>query len=156
MRGVVLAPALLSKLLAHVAEVYPLEGCGLLVGRREGEELRVTRVLPCPNVAKAEERAHRFVIDPRAVLNVERRLRGTVESIVGFYHSHPDAEARPSKTDMEYVRLWPRTAWLIATVEGGEARPPRAWWLDGPEGAAPRELEVRVAASAEALAPCPE
>ena len=128
----------------HAAGTYPFEGCGLLVGHVEEERVRVSRAVPCPNVAAPEERTHRFIIDPRAVLNVRRSLRGTSESIVGFYHSHPDAEAKPSRTDMEYIRLWPETVWLIVPVQGGEAGEPRAWWLDEADAPHARELKVRV------------
>ena len=92
--------------------------------------VRVTRALPCPNVAPREEQAHFFALDPRAVVNVRRSLRNTAESIVGFYHSHPDAAAQPSAADMEYIRLWPETVWLIVPVAAGEPGEPRAWWLD--------------------------
>jgi proteasome lid subunit RPN8/RPN11 len=106
--------------------------------------VRVSRALPCPNVAAPEERTHRFVIDPRAVLNVRRSLRNTKETIVGFYHSHPDVAAEPSRTDMEYIRLWPETVWLIVPVDAGSAGEPRAWWLDEVDDPAARELRVHV------------
>ncbi len=151
-----IAAATRARLLDHAAGGYPLEVCGLLigVGEADGTALRVTRVLPCPNVAPAAERRTRFAIEPRVVINVRRALRGTPEQILGFYHSHPDAAAEPSATDMEYVRLWPETVWLIVPVAGGAAGPPRAWWLDGADAAAPRELGLRTLRPRSGLAPC--
>lgn len=141
--------------LDHAASAYPFEGCGLLIGYVEGDQVRVTRALPCPNVAAREEQTHRFVIDPRAVLNVRRSLRGTPEAIVGFYHSHPDAPAAPSATDLEFIRLWPETVWLIVPVAGGECGEPRAWWLDEGDAPRPREIAVHVP-PVPAAAACPE
>jgi proteasome lid subunit RPN8/RPN11 len=125
-------------------DAYPEEACGVLVGRLAEHGAAVTRSVPCDNGADASERGHRFAIEPRVVIDLQRALRGTGEEIVGFYHSHPDAEARPSETDMQYVRLWPRTVWLIAPVREGRAGEPRAWWLDDawPGEAAPLELPL--------------
>jgi proteasome lid subunit RPN8/RPN11 len=150
----VLGPVAGDAVLQQAGLTYPLEGCGLLIGRIEAEQVVVTRVLACPNVAPAEERGHRFQIDPRVVINVRRSLRGRSESIVGFFHSHPDAEAEPSRTDLEYLRLWPETLWLIVPVHEGTPAEPRGWWLDEWESE-PREVPVEQARPA-ALATCPE
>ena len=141
----------------HGVGAYPFEACGLLIGYATEEGVQVTRALRCPNVAPRELQTHRFSIDPRVVINVRRSLRGTLESVVGFYHSHPDAPAAPSATDMEFIRLWPETVWLIVPLNAGVAGEARAWGLDEPESPLAREIEVRVqpTRSAPALA-CPE
>ena len=137
-----IAAALLPEVRRHSESEYPLEACGLLVGSSDDGAFRVARSVPCLNAAEPAERRHRFTIDPRAVLNVDRVLRGTAERIVGFYHSHPDAEAELSATDLEHVRLWPATVWLIVPVRGGRAAAPRAWVLEDAPATAPRELAV--------------
>ncbi|MGQ0561583.1 MAG: M67 family metallopeptidase [Gemmatimonadota bacterium] len=124
----------------NVSAAGPREACGLLAGYVEAGCVRVRRALPCRNVAPAEARGHRFEIDPRAVLNVRRALRPTGQSIVGFYHSHPDGSLRPSLTDMEYLCLWPDTVWLIVSGRAGSAGDMRAWWLDASPVGAAREL----------------
>ena len=140
---------------AHAGRTLPEEACVLLVGRVEDDEVRVTRAVPCPNQAPEGERHHRFSIDPRAVLNVRRTLRGSGEAIVGFYHSHPDGRAVPSVLDLEHIRLWPETVWLIVPMVDEEAHPARAWWLDAGETEV-RELSIRVAALSAARMTCPE
>ena len=141
---------------AHAERTFPHESCGLLIGRIEPEGVLVTRSVPCPNQAPVEDRHHRFSIDPRAVLNVRRTLRGTPESIVGFYHSHPDGRAVPSVLDLEHIRLWPETVWLIVPAGDGAAEAPgRAWWLDEGESEV-RELSIRVAALSAPRMACPE
>jgi proteasome lid subunit RPN8/RPN11 len=146
-----------ERVLEHAAATYPYEGCGLLIGYVGEDGPRVTRALPCPNVAAPETRTHRFSIDPRAVLNVRKSLRGSQETVIGFFHSHPDAPAAPSVTDMEYIRLWPETVWLIVPVFAGDATQPRAWWLDDADEPQARELAVEVLPVRTAvMATCPE
>jgi proteasome lid subunit RPN8/RPN11 len=122
---------------------YPSEACGLLIGRRRGGTVVVTDAPSCQNLAAPDDRRRRFVIDPRRVLQAERHLRDSGDALVGFYHSHPDARAVVSETDMQYLRLWPNTVWLIVPVARGRAATPRAWWLDTPGEGPGRELEVQ-------------
>jgi proteasome lid subunit RPN8/RPN11 len=150
----VLGPLASVTAVHHAALTYPLEGCGLLIGSSEGDTVHVTRALPCPNVAPVEQRSHRFEIDPRVVINVRRSLRGRAEAIVGFFHSHPDAEAAPSPTDLQYLTLWPETLWLIVPVSGGTPGEPRGWWLEE-TAIAPLEVPVEQLRPA-VLATCPD
>jgi len=124
----------LHDIAAHASAAWPEEACGILIGTRpldpEGEVI-VERVRPTPNIAPPDDRRRRFEIDPREVIDTQRALRGTDTDIVGFFHSHPDSPARPSPTDLPFLRLWPRTVWLIVeTREDGPPATPRAWWLE--------------------------
>lgn len=135
---------------AHAAEDTTVEACGLLIGVADDDVARVMRVVSCPNVADPPQRARRFQIDPRIVIEQNRALRGSPETLLGFYHSHPDGGAEPSPTDRFYIALWPDTVWLIVPVSGNCVGEPRAWWLDagvapvpsaaGEDVPAPREL----------------
>ena len=130
---------------AHAATAYPEEACGILIGVRPPSPAPLTleRSLACVNIAPAAERGRRFEIDPRTVIETQRKLRATESAILGFYHSHPDFPAVPSATDLPYLRLWPHTVWLILEVRGGRpSGEPRAWWLE-PESEAPVEMTVR-------------
>jgi proteasome lid subunit RPN8/RPN11 len=150
----VLGPLAHDTAVQHAAITYPLEGCGLLIGTVDEDRVRVTRALACPNVAPVDERTHRFEIEPRVVINVRKSLRGRRESIVGFFHTHPDVEAAPSPTDLQFQTLWPETLWLIVPVFGGTPGEPRGWWLE--EAAiTPIELPVEQVRPA-LLATCPE
>ncbi|MBI4499932.1 MAG: M67 family metallopeptidase [Gemmatimonadetes bacterium] len=122
-------------------EGYPFEICGALAGRFEAEEARVARIVPLPNSAEESQRRRRFTIDPVLIVRLDRELRRSGESLVGFYHSHPDHEAAPSATDLEFFRLWPETVWLIIPVKSGEPGLVRAWWLASDAEKA-TELEV--------------
>ena len=148
MRGLVLPAAVRDGIAAHAAATWPEEACGILIGPAAAgpADLRVERSLACANIAPADERRRRFEIDPRAVIETQRRLRDTGSGILGFYHSHPDAAALPSPTDLPFFRLWPHTVWLILEVRDGRTTAaPRAWWLE-PDADSPVEMPVHAAA----------
>lgn len=96
---------------------YPDEACGLLLGRwRSGAVTEVSRAVGTANSAAVEERRHRFAIEPRLLLEWDRVASSAGMSVVGFFHSHPDAAARPSATDV--VLAWPGYAYVIASTLG--------------------------------------
>jgi proteasome lid subunit RPN8/RPN11 len=51
------------------------------------------------------------------------------ETILGFFHSHPDCPAQASATDREFARFWPGFVWLIYRVDGGRVVDRRGWLL---------------------------
>lgn len=141
---VVIPEIVLSPVAEQAATAYPEEACGILIGRRRSDGvLVVERARAADNVAPPELRTRRFEVDPRTVIETQRTLRGSGSEIVGFYHSHPDGPARPSPTDLPFLRHWPRTVWLIVEVRDGRSRAPRAWWLESRE-AEPVELAIEI------------
>lgn len=108
---------------------YPMEACGLLIGRRAGDRIEVTEVAISDNVA-AGCRRHRFEVDPALRLAVQRRLRGSDAEIIGHYHSHPDHPPEPSPHDLE-MAFEPELAWLIIGINGGHAGSVRAFTIAG-------------------------
>jgi proteasome lid subunit RPN8/RPN11 len=158
---VVIPNAMMERLRAHAVRTYPEECCGILVGRRDrttdaadaAHAVVVSRDILCANAAQELERRRRFTIDPRTLIDVIRELRGGEEEIVGFYHSHPDSDARLSSTDLTFVSLWPELVWLVIAVGKDGPRQARAWWLSSStsEATAPIELPL-VIEPARALA----
>lgn len=131
---------LFERMTAHLVAAYPNEGCGLLIGRRQGEEFFITEVRPALNLQR--ERAHdRFELDPKAFLQAERELEGREEEVLGFFHSHPDWPARPSATDRE--RAWPDYLYLIQSILQGRAGEATVWAFVGEEKE-PMAVELRV------------
>ena len=65
----------------------------------------ISRAIGTRNAEKARG-ADRFTIEPRDLMAIERELdaRGDDTRIIGYFHSHPDAPARPSATDLEMAR----------------------------------------------------
>jgi proteasome lid subunit RPN8/RPN11 len=106
---------------------YPEECCGILLGRAgENGERRVARALAMVNDSE-ENRARRYLIDGDDVRNAERSAAHEGLEVVGFYHSHPDHPAEPSRFDLEHS--WPWYVYLIVPVRAAEPGSPRAWLL---------------------------
>ncbi len=105
---------------------YPLEACGLLVGRIAGDRAEVTRVVQARNLN--EERAHdRFELDPRDFLIADEQARADGLEVVGVWHTHPDHPARPSETDR--AAAWDGWSYVIVSVTRDGVADVRSWRL---------------------------
>ena len=111
---------------AHLCRAYPEEGCGVLVGRDEGERRIVERVVPLDN-RREGERGNRYLIPPEQLLEVERAAREEGLDVLGFFHSHPDHPALPSAFDLEHA--WPYYSYLIVSVAQGKVAGTASWRL---------------------------
>lgn len=133
-----LSPLAREVMVEHSKMVYPNEGCGILVGKREGGIWQVLRAVPVPN--RNEERSRdRFEISPKDYLQAEKEARRDGLDIVGFFHSHPDVPPFPSLTDAQFA--WSGFLTVIVGVFGGSKVRIRAHLFDG-QGF--RELQVYV------------
>ncbi len=106
----------------HARETYPYECCGALIGAAG----QAVEALALPNAAEEQAR-RRFRIRPVDYLAAERRASELGAGLLGFYHSHPDHPARPSRYDLEHA--WPGFAYVIVAVDGGEPAALTAWRL---------------------------
>ena len=111
---------------AHLCRAYPEEGCGVMVGRDEGERRVVERVVVFEN-QREDSRGTRYLITPEQVLVAEREARDQGLDVLGFFHSHPDHPALPSTFDLEHA--WPYYSYLIVSVERGRVAAARVWRL---------------------------
>lgn len=110
------------------AASYPVEGCGVLLGHLG--EPSVVEAIPGRNVV-TERARDRYELDPLDILAAERRAREGGVDVVGFWHTHPDHPARPSRFDTE--RAWPDYVYAIcSTTPGGVAEV--RWWRLGADG----------------------
>ncbi len=115
----------------HCLAEYPLECCGVLLGTSIGPTKTIARAAPLIN-AESNSPERRFAIDPRRLLEVERSARSSGVEILGFYHSHPDAPARPSATDLEWA--WPVYSYVIVSVASGMVGETRSYVLSDDTG----------------------
>jgi proteasome lid subunit RPN8/RPN11 len=125
---------------AHAAQTYPDECCGILLGREADGARVVERLKPLDNQWDAGERRRRFLITPQDMLQIQREADRRGEVLIGFYHSHPDAPARPSEFDREHALPW--HSYLIAGVVNGTVETLTGWQLHD-DRAAYDEVEVR-------------
>lgn len=129
-----------GRILGHLGEAMPNEGCGLLVGRAEGDTVEILEIAPSPNVA--EETARAFEIDPGLRLKIQRAARDAGLEVVGHFHSHPNGEPRPSDCDREQARLEPDLVWLIMGLRWGGPQGLAAWRL--PPDQEPEQLDIEI------------
>jgi proteasome lid subunit RPN8/RPN11 len=117
---------LLRRIHAHGVETYPHECCGALLGRDSDSSREVLDVLPLENRRNDSPR-NRFEVTPVDVLRAEKTARQNNIELLGWYHSHPDAPARPSEFDREHA--WPWYSYIIVSVQQREPRDTTSWRL---------------------------
>ena len=116
MRTILIPYGLRERIGQEVRAALPRECCGLLVGARQGEMLRVLYHRSTRNLATEPDR---FEIDPSAHVALARALRGTGRAILGCYHSHPNSAAEPSARDLAGSSE-EGFVWLIAATSGSK------------------------------------
>ena len=118
---VTVTPEVRAELVAHAEEEAPNEACGLIVFR-DGESVRYERgrnTLQSPTVYELE-------VDPEVWFLEDEGYQ------LAVFHSHPETEARPSKTDIANIGLWEGRPYFILglatddlaafTIEAGEVK----------------------------------
>ena len=106
----------------HCRETYPNECCGALIGT----DNVVGECFSLPNTTEEGPR-RRFLVSPDDYRAAERRATKSGHELIGFYHSHPDDQARPSQYDLDHA--WPVFAYVIIAVEKGEPSAMTSWRL---------------------------
>ena len=95
-----------AEMIGHTYDGYPLEACGLLVGRGD----RVDRFVACTNEAAS---ARIYAIPAKELLLAERAAEGDGLEIIGVFHSHTHSDPYPSPTDVDQA---PDPAWHYVIV----------------------------------------
>jgi [CysO sulfur-carrier protein]-S-L-cysteine hydrolase len=97
-----------ARMVAHLNEVYPLEGCGILAGR----DGRVTRLYPVKNRLQSPVAYEMEPLEQlAAMLDVEERGL----ELLGIYHSHPNGPDWPSASDVS-LAFYPEAAYVIVSM----------------------------------------
>jgi proteasome lid subunit RPN8/RPN11 len=108
----------------HAENAYPEEACGALLGRvPEPGVVGVTRAIPLSN--SAPDAYEGFRVDAAELGRVCDEAARTRETLVGFYHSHPDRGTRPSAADAD--RALPGKWYVTVSVRRGRALARDAW-----------------------------
>lgn len=115
-----------AALRAHAQAAYPNECCGFLFGRSGPDGAQVESLLPADN-QRTDAAHHRYLITPEAYLEAELLAARQGVEILGFYHSHPDAPARPSEFDRTHAL--PGCSYVIVSVRERVAQELTSWVL---------------------------
>ncbi len=153
----------IERMQSHVEQVYPHEGCGLLVGTFDAEtdakrlvDVALLDNAWAPDVAiewgnqkssTTLTKARRYWIDPKDLLETQRQARENGLTIIGVFHSHPDAEAVPSGCDRDLA--WPDYAYIIMSVHHGKVVDLKNWKLDSNHQFQPEPLKIVPASAAK-------
>ena len=106
----------------HVEAVYPEEACGVLLGK--SSDSFITEACRTENIAGKDDTGRYFIIDPLEIYRIEKETAGK-ESIIGFFHSHPDRPAVVSEKDEEF--MIPGMLYLIVSVDDKGVREIRGY-----------------------------
>jgi proteasome lid subunit RPN8/RPN11 len=115
----------LNEIREHGVRDYPYECCGLLLGRFAEDGKIVHETYPISNAREESAKRNRFLITPEELMKGERYARSRDLEVVGFYHSHPDSPAVPSKYDLEHA--WPMYSYIIVSTRPGESTDLFSW-----------------------------
>ena len=94
----------------------PIEACALLFGKISKTAYLVKKVVVAKNVLKSTVE---FTINPQFFVVELKKAEKEGLDLVGFFHSHP-AKAYPSAVDLENMKLWTNTLWLIFSLTKDE------------------------------------
>ena len=109
--------------MAHLLGLHPLEGCGLMAGRKGVVQIiyQISNRINSP-VA--------FEMDPAeqlaAMLDIEEREL----ELLAIYHSHPQGPATPSTVDIR-TNYYPKTAHVIVSWSDPDHPTARAFRIQG-------------------------
>jgi proteasome lid subunit RPN8/RPN11 len=117
---------LAGKIRAHGVETYPHECCGAILGRESEGAREVLGLMPLAN-RRDDSPRNRFEVTPDDVRLAENSARHQKLELIGWYHSHPDAPARPSEFDREHA--WPWYSYIIVSVQSGQPGDMNSWRL---------------------------
>tara|TARA_B100000949_G_C14118123_1_gene381358 strand:+ start:113 stop:496 length:384 start_codon:yes stop_codon:yes gene_type:complete len=99
-------------MIAHAAEEYPNECCGILAGKEEvvSHLYRITNTAHSP---------YRYLMDPQEQLDAMLDSEHGGRNVLAFYHSHTHSGAYPSETDVRMaVQLgWPGAYYILVSLE---------------------------------------
>jgi proteasome lid subunit RPN8/RPN11 len=124
----------LDQIRDHGEEGYPDEVCGLLLGafvpgRAPGEVARYVREVFRLENERTDERERRYSVSGREMFRAEKYARAHGLALIGYYHSHPDHPAVPSRYDLDHA-TWPGISYPIVSVMRGQAVAVKSYVLD--------------------------
>lgn len=104
----------------HAEQDFPNECCGFLVGKIANLETSIVSEIVRAKNTRHDRPQNRFEIDPGELVRTDKAARSAGNTVIGFYHSHPNSPAVPSEFDREHA--WPGYCYVIVSVIEGRSR----------------------------------
>ncbi len=104
-------------MLLHAERTYPNECCGAMLGHIQGEKKVVIEAVPLDNIYAGEQGA-RYELRPEDIRDADSAARARGLDLIGIFHSHPDADAYFSETDLRNSCPW--YSFVVLSVHRGK------------------------------------
>lgn len=122
----------------HARKELPNEACGLIAGRKDGEDKIIEKVYLLTNVDQSNEH---FTLDPKEQLLAIKDMRTSGYVPLGNWHSHPESPSRPSDEDKR-LAFDKNASYLILSLMEPENPVLNSFHIDGTE-ATKEELIIK-------------
>jgi proteasome lid subunit RPN8/RPN11 len=103
---------LLSRIIEHARQEYPLESCGILAGKNG----KINKFYPMVNTKKSSSC---YLMEPEEQFRVFQEIEKEGLELSGIYHSHPHTAAFPSQRDVDYAFYPDSLILIISLMEKG-------------------------------------
>jgi proteasome lid subunit RPN8/RPN11 len=107
----------LNEIFQSAKKCYPMEACGILVGKIVEGERVVFKVYHTRNVLASSSA---YQIDPEEQLRVFEEAESQGLEVLGFYHSHPFLDSYWSEVDEQASKHWTGYLYLIISLKTGK------------------------------------
>lgn len=121
---------------AHAEAAYPTECVGAMIGVIQDGGKTVETAIRLENSAAGSQRAY-YELRPEHLLQADRAAREQGKELIGIYHSHPDADAYFSQTDLKNSCPW--YSFVVLSVKGGKFDHANSWLPDAEQTRADKE-----------------
>ncbi len=132
-----ISQTILNEMVNHCRFQLPFEACGFLIGTTAPSRI----VYKSTTAINQATTLNKYIIDPFAYYTLEHSLDNSEVTIIGFYHSHPDGSAKPSRFDIQDA--WPDYSYLIIALTGEKVVTIKSWQID-PKTSECKEEPIRV------------
>ncbi len=112
---------------AHAEAAYPNECVGAMLGKIGEDGKTVFLAMPLENSAEGSQAAF-YQLSNDSLLAADKAARQMGLDMIGVYHSHPDADAYFSETDLKHSCPW--YSFVVLSVKRGRYDHSNSWLPD--------------------------
>lgn len=129
-----------DRMKTHAEAAYPNECVGAMLGKNDNGDKFVDVSIELENSAEGSQRAF-YQLSNEHLLEADKAARAQGRELIGIYHSHPDADAYFSETDLKNSCPW--YSFVVLSIQGGKYDHANSWLPDWDQtGAEQEQLEI--------------